>query len=155
MSDTSSESGRAVSQEAYDFIKNEWIPALRSGEFAQTAHRLATHGRYCCLGVACELRARAGKLPKSQGSNNTRYGMNGNTDTLPVEMRTFFGDEEDGDFKINLLPLQYKLMPDFRIMGGKFLSSLNDWNHSTFDEIADLLEYNLQNGGIYVDESGE
>ena len=41
------------------FIENEWLPALRSGDYAQGYESLSDHSdeteRYCCLGVACDL----------------------------------------------------------------------------------------------------
>jgi hypothetical protein len=38
-------------------IKKKWIAALRSGKYKQGRHRLAHAGRYCCLGVLCEILA--------------------------------------------------------------------------------------------------
>ena len=32
-----------------------WIDALRSGDYEQTRETLCEDGRYCCLGVACEV----------------------------------------------------------------------------------------------------
>jgi hypothetical protein len=41
----------------------EWTDALRSGEFEQGRSLLVTEdGKYCCLGVKCELEARKGNL---------------------------------------------------------------------------------------------
>lgn len=36
-------------------IKSRWIAALRSGEYKQGRKRLRHAGRYCCLGVLCEI----------------------------------------------------------------------------------------------------
>lgn len=38
-----------------EFIRNTWIPALRSGEYKQVKGALHTTDGYCCLGVACTL----------------------------------------------------------------------------------------------------
>ena len=35
-------------------IRDEWVPALRNGEYTQTQHRLHDTTGYCCLGVLCE-----------------------------------------------------------------------------------------------------
>ena len=35
--------------------RRAWIAALRSGEYEQCAGSLRRNGRYCCLGVACEI----------------------------------------------------------------------------------------------------
>ena len=52
-------------QKAYSFIKDEWIPALESGEYKQGAHslRILEPEQYCCLGVANEL------LPENEKSD--------------------------------------------------------------------------------------
>jgi len=42
------------------YLKKKWIRALRSGDFEQTTGVLAYCGKYCCLGVLCEI---SGKLP--------------------------------------------------------------------------------------------
>lgn len=34
----------------------EWIKELRSGNWTQTTGKLCHKGRYCCLGVACEIK---------------------------------------------------------------------------------------------------
>lgn len=39
----------------------KWIEALRSGKYKQGRSRLKHSGRYCCLGVLCEV---AGYTPK-------------------------------------------------------------------------------------------
>jgi len=37
------------------FINNEWIPALLSGEYEQGRAYLKRGGKFCCLGVAADL----------------------------------------------------------------------------------------------------
>src|SRR4051812_23133617 len=42
-------------------IKRQWVDALRSGEYVQGKGRLRTpDGRYCCLGVLCDLASKRG-----------------------------------------------------------------------------------------------
>lgn len=38
----------------------EWLAALRSGDYAQGTKRLRTETGFCCLGVACDIAAKAG-----------------------------------------------------------------------------------------------
>ena len=38
-----------------DFALNEWVPALRSGNYKQTRERLRDENGYCCLGVVCDI----------------------------------------------------------------------------------------------------
>lgn len=49
-------------------LKTKWVAALRSGEYKQGRNRLKWAGRYCCLGVLCEVAgithgSRDGSLP--------------------------------------------------------------------------------------------
>lgn len=36
-------------------LKRKWVEALRSGEYEQGRLKLNSHGRYCCLGVLCDV----------------------------------------------------------------------------------------------------
>ena len=36
-------------------IKEKWVAALRSGQYKQGLGKLESNGRYCCLGVLCEI----------------------------------------------------------------------------------------------------
>lgn len=40
-------------------IKAKWIKALRSGKYAQGKGQLHTGDKFCCLGVLCDLHAKA------------------------------------------------------------------------------------------------
>ena len=35
--------------------QEKWLQALESGKYEQTTMQLCDAGKYCCLGVACEL----------------------------------------------------------------------------------------------------
>lgn len=92
----------------------KWVAALRGGEYRQGFGQLVKNGRYCCLGVACEIAMRDGvELP-----SDWRSWCN-----LPYEplrwvgLWTSFGDDIEG----------------------RSLSSLND-SGKTFAEIADIIE---------------
>lgn len=63
-------------------IQEQWVTALLSGEFQQGQERLRTSEtvtgvRHCCLGVLCELHARAGL---GHWTGNT-YVVNASGDT--------------------------------------------------------------------------
>lgn len=34
--------------------REQWVAALRSGEYKQGYGQLNNHGKYCCMGVACQ-----------------------------------------------------------------------------------------------------
>lgn len=40
-------------------IKQEWLAALRSGEYRQAHEQLRNGDRFCCLGVLCDLHSKA------------------------------------------------------------------------------------------------
>ena len=44
----------SLSPEAQQLIP-KWLAALRSGTYQQGEGRLNSHGKYCCLGVLCEI----------------------------------------------------------------------------------------------------
>ena len=39
-------------------IKQQWVTALRSGEYTQARWNLQTEQGFCCLGVLCDLYAK-------------------------------------------------------------------------------------------------
>lgn len=75
-------------------IKEQWVAALRSGDYVQGRGRLATINgdevQYCCLGVLCELAVKAGVAVKENERNHhIRYSnpqdrWDGNAATLPL-----------------------------------------------------------------------
>lgn len=80
-----------------------WVEALRSGEYRQARGHLCANGKFCCLGIACDLyQKRVGGLEVVQRNGYVSFG--GNQYTLPrvvrdwLELRddagAMFGDEE-------------------------------------------------------------
>ncbi len=39
-------------------VKKKWVKALRSGDYDQGKHFLRHGGRYCCLGVLCDVQSK-------------------------------------------------------------------------------------------------
>jgi hypothetical protein len=72
-----------------------WIAALRSGKFRQATQHLGYRGAYCCLGVACELAAKAGVIPARVIENKVyAYGTDEEgreTGTLPQSVQDWLG----------------------------------------------------------------
>lgn len=106
------EYGKEIDKAQFD----KWIKALRSGEYKQTIQALQDKNGYCCLGVACK---------------------------ILIKTPDMHEDSLIGDF-----PYQQKHAPEwlkcinsnFEFKTGINLTDLNDIEHFTFDEIADLLE---------------
>lgn len=138
-------------------LMQKWVDALRSGAFSQTNGHLKDNIGYCCLGVACEVYRQntddpeaewqpceegdedgdyverfmgmEGELPKPV---QYRLGLEKKSVKLPGHLaRKITDDEEDlYDSEGNYVGLEYTL------------PAINDSLPFTFEEIADILEYN-------------
>ena len=122
-------------QEAIDWIRNRWIPALRSGEYRQGKSRLRSKdNRYCCLGVACDLAAAEGMIPGwiDAGSHYAiplpAFGAGEAYALLPDTLGTWLGFGNWGEIDLHVAGARYT-----------FLTSAND-DDVRFDQIADALE---------------
>lgn len=108
-------------------IKRAWVKALRSGTYKQGRQALKEDGKYCCLGVLCDLHRKAckkkGWLEDEYDSNRSVY--RGATDYLPNVVASWAG-------------LDY----DDPVVDGKKLSERNDAGDS-FNTIAKLIQDNL------------
>lgn len=112
-------------------FRDEWLTALRSGQFAQTKLMLGNSNdcSYCCLGILCKVQGRLSMTPMGQiVDNKETWNILAPTNPcVPV-----FG--------------QAAKIPEWAIvrMGGtpdpfNGLAELNDAG-ATFTEIADLIE---------------
>ena len=54
-------------------IKQQWVEALRSGEYKQGKDYLRRDGEYCCLGVLCDLHAQATGYRWDQNTRSNTY----------------------------------------------------------------------------------
>lgn len=45
-------------------VKRQWVSALRSGEYEQGHGLLEVGGKFCCLGVLCDLAVKAGLVER-------------------------------------------------------------------------------------------
>lgn len=102
-------------------VRRRWTEALRSGEYPQGKRFLNKDGRFCCLGVLCEV---SGVHKKRHPDGETMY--EGWVAILPGSMAEAAGLCSDlGDLGLN---------------GSPSLTELNDSNDFTFDEIADVID---------------
>ena len=105
-------------------IRN-WVSALRSGEFQQGRGVLRLDGKYCCLGVLCELHRRETGGP--EWARNSRYDRESYLDELcglPEAVREWAGLPDSN------CPLPSQLCGAI---------GMND-DGSTFAEIAEAIE---------------
>lgn len=110
-------------------VKTEWLNALRSGEYEQGTGSLCKDGKYCCLGVLCELASKQGVCKKLEGIfSHILY--DGNDLHLPASVKEWcgFGSNPQGcNAYVN----------------GRYLTTMNDIEKKSFTEIADLIEVGL------------
>lgn len=103
-----------------------WVEALRGGKYEQGRMALCLRGRYCSLGVACEVyQEHVGDLAVDEFTSGTKsYG--GEYSHPPREVMAWLG-------------LPVRPFSDVRLKDGRNLASLNDQGVS-FADIADLIE---------------
>lgn len=108
-------------------IKKDWIAALRSGDYEQGVTCLRDRdNRFCCLGVLCDLHAKAHPEYAWSGPTTVQSmgrGYIGATGTLP-NMVMFWSELRDSDPRI----------------AGIRASHWNDVKESSFLQIADMIE---------------
>ena len=101
-----------------------WVAALRSDNYQQGRHFLNDGGRYCCLGVACEIYAKAFPLRITHKKELTLY--NDSPCQLPEAVQRWLSlKENNGSYQDLFLH--------------RSLSIDNDTG-KTFAEIADIIE---------------
>ena len=109
-------------------IKKQWVEALRSGEYKQTQQKLRDDNGFCCLGVLCDLHAKAGL---GHWDENSWYYKCKDSEFMEAK---------------NYLPnpvIQWAVVDSENpSINSARLANLND-DHKSFAEIADLIEANL------------
>lgn len=124
-------------------IAKKWVAALRSGDYAQTSRRLRNGDSFCCLGVLCDLY-----------SKETRTGEWVTLDTAPMyEFKIGPGrglsHRADGGlpYVVQEWAGVYLALPEVRTGHAPPLMFhiLNDDQKFSFNEIADVIEANVEN----------
>jgi hypothetical protein len=109
-------------------VKKEWLAALRSGKYAQGTQRLNTSsGKFCCLGVLCDLHSKATGTKWKKSTLGNFYISS--ECALPDAVIAWSGVNYNG----GLATINKKLAP---------LTDHNDEGR-TFAEIADAIEKQL------------
>lgn len=106
--------------------KELWLAALRSGEREQGKGYLNVSGKFCCLGVLCEVAIESG-VEVEKGEYRSVYYYDGRSSYPPKAVYEWSG--LGGHTTAN--------GPDMS------LSVMNDSEDKTFSEIADWIEENL------------
>lgn len=114
-------------------IKEQWVTALRSGEYRQGKRYLHQSNEYCCLGVLCDLAVKAGVLTPERRTTAPIISYEEETSTLPESVSRWAGLTVPGGRAV-------VDNPSVDFAGGRIsLAELNDEGHS-FREIADVIE---------------
>jgi hypothetical protein len=103
-----------------------WIKALRSGEYEQTTSALSQDGKYCCLGVACEVAIKSGLTIDVMLDIDGCKIYDGQGLSLPGSVIEWLG--------------YYRPEPK---LGGLVVTALNDHQGWTFNKIADHIEKHM------------
>lgn len=119
-------------------IKEQWVAALRSGEYQQgygVLHRKVDgNDMYCCLGILCEVARQSGlnlRIQSHEGNSVVSY--DGYDDFLPASVKDWAGLES---------PNPGTQVPVEGLVNMATLSYLND-NGKNFSDIADIIERDL------------
>lgn len=114
-------------------LARKWIKALRSGKYEQGNGHLLNKGKYCCLGVLCEIsKDKFGLEVREDGLGFSR-GKNVYREYLPRVVKDF----------LNL----GKFIPERSLDIQQYLANMNDGSFGIskedFNGIAEWLEQNL------------
>jgi hypothetical protein len=116
-------------------IADVWVQALRSGEYEQGKHSLNEKGKFCCLGVLCEIALKDNVVEKKvftflddDDSIEETVRYDGSSAFLPERVQDWAGMKSDsGLYDYN--------QPS--------LTQMNDSDFE-FDVIADFIEENYE-----------
>lgn len=115
-----------------------WVDALRSGEYEQGVHNLCKEGKFCCLGVLCELYNKNNEEKLRIGEEDGAVTYDDYSGMLPHRVQGWAHMlEATGGFKNDYT--------------GRNLSNYNDGNDAVgiqaldFKAIADIIETEYQN----------
>ena len=105
-----------------------WVEALRSGKYKQGRERLNKNGKFCCLGVLCEILKKELKIEVVMQDGQVRY--DGYQSYLPSRVGEYAG------------MIDYNCCGDIVSLGVS-LANLNDGvggKKHNFKQIADIIE---------------
>ena len=109
-------------------IKAKWVAALRSGDYVQGKGKLRSDGKFCCLGVLCNLHAQAHPAIAAMQQDGTSYM--GKASFPHKKVSNWAGLEDCGDNRVSINGISNSL------------AEHNDCGR-TFLEIADAIESQL------------
>lgn len=124
-------------------VKEKWINALRSGEYEQTRMSLCNDGKFCCLGVLCDIYAKEKNISWEESNSVCFKGEKkilGESTLLPIEVMEYSGIDKSKS--LFFCGNSFNILVDLDDIGNGTLSELNDSGY-TFKQIADIIEKKL------------
>lgn len=119
-------------------VKALWNAALRSGKYEQTTESLSREGKYCCLGVLCEVAIENGVEVSKEVLEPEQVVMyDGRSTVLPLSVQRWAGLNDPNPL------IEFDANPIERIIGIAAVSELNDKYRLTFPELADIFDERL------------
>ncbi len=118
-------------------IAEQWVEALRSGEYRQTKERLRDRDDgFCCLGVLCDLydRSHGGTGWGEPAVNDTEICFLGHDVDLPVQVAEWAG--------LKTFVGYYDEASKLACIGTNNLAATND-SGASFSDIANIIEYHI------------
>lgn len=122
-------------------VAKKWVKALRSGKYKQTTGALCEDGKYCCLGVLCEVAIKDGvKIKREEltdgGGDVYQVLFGGSTGTLPDRVAKYAGMSKDKTVETAPFEEVDASLEDQ-------LVTLNDTEKYSFKKIATFIEKNF------------
>ena len=128
-----------------EVLRDEWLSALRAETYPKGKNCLQRDGRFCVLGVLCEvagIEAQHEIMPErlarlSRGGNLVMY--DGSSHALPRHLALFMNMETCGEFR-KPIEVAISLVPRRMLLDVGSISSVNDMTDLSFPQIADVIE---------------
>lgn len=118
----------------------QWVEALRSGRYQQGKDYLNQNGKFCCLGVACELIKDKLAVQIVEFEDGTATQYNGNLGTMPdaasriLGMRSNSGGSLVCDLTIKIDGFVYLNLIIANDSGVPF-SKIADWIEANYESL--------------------
>lgn len=116
-------------------VAKKWARELRSGKYAKGTDALNASGKFCCLGVLCELAIKNGVVVDKLTDEDTDVTYDGEYGSLPVAVQEWAEMQSQDGFFYDEKGTQTKR---------KNLTIVNDKMKYGFGRIADIIEKNYK-----------
>lgn len=129
-----------ISKEPFEFgpIQTKWLEALESGNYQQGNGYLKRNGRYCCLGVLCEIAGLKESIEEGGATCFSADELSSSSTYVPEAVVPAFGLRNPAG------ALHNEVAVEFNSALGT-LASLNDHTSLSFAELAAYIRHDPHN----------